>query len=772
MSARVFRGSGRWMTRGALLLGLLAAALSLASAPALAAESGESCPNEQFRTGFSAALPDCRAYEYVSAPGSEPYFSTLNGFENVSGNPSGLGTIHNSRASITGNRFVYFSTSAPPGAPSDGPYYLATRTATGWSNEDLIPPGSVRNSLLCESGYIAAFSPDISKVVLADGWGEGPEGFEGGTLQDCGHDEPRLVQGEPENVQNLFVRNNEMAAYELAGSPPLADAPTDAWFQAASADLSHVVFEEGAQLTPEAPGISNKFNQGDYDLYEWASGVVRLVTILPDGTPVNGTLADRHIYGLHEHVLRGEGQHPGSSPVISHAVSEDGSRVFFLSGGNLYERIHADHEQSPVNNKGQCTDQALGCTVQVDASQAGGPGGGGVFMWASTDGSKVFFTDNDSANLTSDTVPGSGQNLYEYDLETGKLSDLTVAGDVRTLGVAGTSEDGTYVYFVAEGVLSANANSAEGKAIAGQANLYLWHAGTTTFIASLLVSPPGGGGNKEADGDACDWTVFCLTSRVSPNGMFIGFNSVGSPTGYDNTDVHTGEADQEIYRYNVAHGELSCISCDPSGAPPVAPAGLRVMAGAPLTVNAELEPSLARNILNDGRMFFDTAEPLLPSAEVGASHVYEYENGQLYLISSATGSNAYFFDSSQNGNDVFFATGQHLLAGDTAAVSLYDARVDGGFPETGSPTACSEEDCKGALSPTPLFGPPSSATFVGPGNQPTLPPPTKKAKTKVAPTRGQKLEVALKACRKQPKRKRASCERKARKANKSSRRSK
>jgi catechol 2,3-dioxygenase-like lactoylglutathione lyase family enzyme len=768
------------MARGAFLLGLLVAALSLTSAPALAAESGAGCPNEQLRTSFSAALPDCRAYEYVSAPGSEPFFGTFGQVENVTANSTNLGNTRNARASIDGNRFVYLSSSAPPGAPSDGPFYLSTRTATGWSTEDLIPPGSVRNSFVCESSYIAGFSSDISKVVLADGWGQGPEA---GGFEDCGHDEPLLVQGEPEGVQNLFVRNNDTDAYELVDPVPLAGAPTDAEFQAASADLSHVVFEDGAQLTPEAPPVAavpaaDGQIQAGQDLYEWAGGVIRLVTILPNGTPTHGTLVDRHIYtassggeGLEEDTSY-PNYHGGLSPVMTNAVSEDGSHIFFYDrNGNLYERIHADQEQSPIDSEGHCANPALACTVEVDASQGTGPGGGGVFMRASADGSKVFFMDRDAAGLTSNTVSGSGQNLYEYDLETGKLTDLTAANDANALGVAGISENGAYVYFVAEGALTGNANSVGNKAVAGQGNLYLAHAGTITFIASLVVSP-GEEFGKEGELDDCDWRVFCLTSKVSPNGTFIGFNSVGSPTGYDNTDLHSGKVDQEIYLYEAAQDRLRCLSCDPSGAQPVAPAGFRIITADALGTNDELQPSLARNVLDDGRVFFDTTEPLVPSAAIGASHVYEYENGQLHLISSASGSDAYFFDASSSGDDVFFATGQRMLAGDTAAVSLYDARVDGGIPESGSPTACSEEDCKGALSPTPLFGPPSSATFVGPGNQPSPPPPAKKAKVKAAPTRAQKLAAALKACRKQPKRKRAACERKARKANKSSRRSK
>ena len=57
----------------------------------------------------------------------------------------------------------------------------------------------------------------------------------------------------------------------------LTSTPADAFFMGASADLSHVVFSEGTPLTANAPA------GGVEDLYEWDEGVVRLLTVLPDG---------------------------------------------------------------------------------------------------------------------------------------------------------------------------------------------------------------------------------------------------------------------------------------------------------------------------------------------------------------------------------------------------------------------------------------------------------------------------------------------------------
>jgi hypothetical protein len=669
------------------------------------ADDQQTCSNAALRIGLSAALPDCRAYERVSALGSEPRFEYLGAPVNL----TFAGAIANGeatgvQASDDGSGVAYVADYPPEGALSDGEYLVASRSADGWSTAEMIPPQSTSYSLACKNAYIVDYSQELTSSILADGVGQPGSGYDGGQLR-CGTDDPRLVAGEPEGFQNLFLRVGEEASYGLIDLTPYGVSPDDAWFQSTSEDegLSRVVFEEEAPLVAGAPAGK--------DLYEYSEGAVRLVTVLPGGEAVVGSLANAD-----EYEQRGASKGP---EVFTHAVSSDGSRVFFTAGGNLYLRENAEREQSALAGGDECTEPEMACTVEVDAAQAGapGPGGGGRFMWASSDGSRVFFTDESRLTSGSRAAPGA-PDLYEYDLSAPsgeRLTDLTAntldaAEPAGVLGVSGASAEGSYVYLVAAGVLSPAANSEGEHAHTGEPNLYeVRERGTPVFIATLGTS------------DLLDWEQRELTARVTPDGRFLAFNSVMPLTGFDNSDASTGEADQEIFLYDATGEELSCVSCDPSGARPTAPASIRQpekdkIAGP----NPPQGPGrLQRFLTDDGRVFFDTANALLPQAADGQSNVYEYAQGALNLISSGSAAGgSYFYEASPSGSDVFFLTPQQLPSGDPSdEYAVYDAREDGGFAEAlPAAPACEEaETCRSPPGDAPAV-PAGSIAFAGPGN--------------------------------------------------------
>lgn len=213
-----------------------------------------------------------------------------------------------------------------------------------------------------------------------------------------------------------------------------------------------------------------------------------------------------------------------------------------------------------------------------------------------------------------------------------------------------------------------------------------------------------------------------MTARVSPDGRFLAFNSLRSLTGYDNTVVnpeHPGEVDNEIFLYDAAGGELRCVSCNPSGEPPTA----NFIRGGelPRPAGEFREPSyLTRSLSDTGRVFFTTANALLPADINGVSDVYEYEGGELHLISTgASPDHSEFKDASASGDDVFFITTQPFARADTdKGISLYDARIGGGFREPPPPVVCeSEEACHTAHQEPPAASTPGSAHFEGPGNE-------------------------------------------------------
>jgi hypothetical protein len=671
----------------------------------------------------SSTMLDGRAWEMVSP--LEKNDALITG---IDGEPSQVGAMP--QAAADGEAMVYGSDGAfagPAGAPLYA-QYLARRGVDGWSTVDLMPP-VVSGAYSAEEAPYHAFSGELSSGLLLDGDKSGERGPV---------EHPPLTEGAPEGYPNFYV--HELGTGTDGYRPVLTSTPGEPSsefeleFLGATPDLKHMVFSTGAALTPEAVRGSASFT--DRNLYEWSDGQFQFV-----GGP---------------NAVLGANAHDAYDPGGLHAISDDGSRVYFTR-----------EEQSTYVRENIGTPQAK--TVAVP---------GGEFWAASSDGSKAFLANR-------------GGDLYEFDLETEQTVDLAPGAEVQ--GVLGASEDGSYVYFVANGVLSDAPNVEGDKASPGgcstrieeggpqTCNLYVWHRGkpadTIKFIATLSEDD-----NNRVGGDWAPELRY-LTSRVSADGLNVVFMSDGHLTDYDNRNSETGQRMQEVYDYNAGTGVLSCVSCDPSGARPRGASYIPAGTGFGGSTVATYQSRVLSDVEGRARVFFDSSDALVPQDTNGQQDVYEWEEdgrgscrvaaGCVGLISSGTSSEeSAFLDASADGDDVFFLTESKLVAQDTDDLfDVYDARAPHVSGEAvGSPVAvpvsppCSNGDsCKPPPSAQPaIFGAPASATFTGAGNVTASSESVAQPKSKPF-TRAQKLSKALAACRRKRKARRASCKAQARK---------
>jgi hypothetical protein len=777
--------------------------------------TAETCPNAQLRSEqpHGLVLPDCRAYEMVS-----PLDKGGNGVEPGESRAA----VSNEDPAIT---YLSRGSFAEPRGAQTQSRYISRRTSSGWSTQNIFPPTQPHFLALSGPSPQLLFTPELSTglvdsetLPLASGV---PAGYAAlYRFQTTGSPDYELVR---------VGTRKQRGPYEQGG----AQEPVPV---GASTDLSHVVIQQ---------------NNGE-GVYEWRGG--KLSAIPGEvGGPVPG-------YGTSYEYAN-----------WWHAVSADGSRVFITieapmvegeEGGQLYVR------ENPMSSTEDCAVAGDACTLEVSASQKTngtglegtdghglGPNGDPWPAWyrdASANGSRVFFTS--WGELTNDANTGhedEAANLYEYNLETNKLTDLTVpatptekAEDPKgaaVFGLVNASEDGSYVYFVANGVLSETANSEGEKAAPGTCeyqegevpvegertcNLYLAHytgsSWETSFIARLAGSEKQqvkAESTNISPSDEGDWYDQEYTphftgeqrvyddfgpgfhsARVTADGTRLAFESERELTGYDDEQAAPGDCEgdkggnggevaefsyryqtgkcHEVYLYDALTGKLVCASCDPSGARPIAPAEL----GGHQEERGSVEFSrlyLPNNLSENGnRLFFQSADPLVPHDSNGLVDVYEWEaegegscrqaGGCVFPISDVAGDyESNFMDATPNGENVFFATADQLVPSDIdTRADLYDARVGGGFPVSHAPPVCDNGDsCKPPVSPQPsIFAPSGSATFSGLGNPasaPTVVTPKKKTATEI---KAKALAKALKACKKDKKRsRRAACERSARK---------
>jgi hypothetical protein len=323
--------------------------------------------------------------------------------------------------------------------------------------------------------------------------------------------------------------------------------------------------------------------------------------------------------------------------------------------------------------------------TQIDADA----GGGGSFQAAATDGSIAFFT--------------KSGHLWRYSAAGAHATDLTPGGGV--LAVLGADASGDTAYFQDSG------------------GLERWHGGVTTQVAAGASAT-----------DAGDHPPATGTARVSADGSELLFVSKAQLTGYDNTDLVTGEPDSEVYLYAAAGPTLTCVSCNPTNERPLGPSSIPG-ATANGTAPGSTDAYKPRVLSADGRrVFFDSADSLAltdtnsdHTTGAGIRDVYEWEapgeggcaqaSGCVALISSGrSAGGALFVDASAEGSDAFFITDDSLVAADPGVLDLYDARVGGGFGVPSPPLACEGDACQ-ALPSAP--GDPTLTTLLaGAGNPP------------------------------------------------------
>ena len=655
-------------------------------------------------TGGEAGLPDSREWELVSPP--EKNGAKLSGTEEKS----------YLQAAAAGDGIVYPASSpteaAPRGNGDPDVQVLARRSSSGWSNVDLAIPHSFPTGPTARQAY-RAFSSDLSL----------------GVLQPAGHFEPALSSEATEETP--YLRDSATGAFTPLVTPandntglPFGEEESEAGclnatcgpeFRGGSPDLSHLVLAPGinGRAVPLLAGTTG-------GLYEWSAGKLAFVSEPPPGAPELGGGAEL-------------GNEKGT--VLAHAVSDDGSRVFWTQKSAV--------SRAPLLFM---RDLTRGVTIEIGAGEAS-------FEGANAQGTLVFHDGRECE------IPLAGvlECKPVLDKHGEELDDGTVLA---------TSEDGSWVYFQEKEGLYVRHGSGEAKQIA-------------TSIGHIK-SPNSANLSPQRD----PW-------RASPDGQWFAFMSDSPLAGYDNHDAVTGALDVEVYLYDESAESLVCASCEPTGARPHGTPTVDLqLAAYGLSWEASLAASVPgwgpyaneralydpRFVSDSGRLFFNAVGGLVPKDVNEQVDTYELEpagvgscttatqtgtvvyspaaDGCVALISSGESpEESVFEDASVTGEDVFFLSSSRLSTLDLdGSLSLWDAHACTSVspclptPPTQPPSCSTEASCKASSSPQPsTFGAPASATFHGSGNLASVPSPAGGSKVRRV-TRAQKLARALRAC--------------------------
>jgi hypothetical protein len=615
--------------------------------PISAGGADDQCPNALARKQTSAQrLPDCRAYELVSAVDTAGYdveSYLVPGQEPFPGFPAAV------------DRLLYAThAGAVPGpwnATNKGrDPYLASRTANGWVTDYKGLPAN----LTAASGAFASVLGEADSALDTFA-------FAGAEL--CS---PCFTSG---LEVGLPVRlPSGQVVQGMAGSldPGNASAkPEGKVAKFLSADGGDLIFASKYAFEPGANTDGTSLTVYKRDL---STATTRIVSTDQNGAVLSGP-------GISELDLSTD----GSRVVVGKNVSTD-------SQGNEYV-----HPYMHIGNAPNSVDLAPGSTSGV------------LYAGMTADGSAAYFTSVDkllagdedtSADLYRAAVGPSG--ALDLSLVTGNSTvacNPVANGNGSHWNTTGAAANCDTVAVGGGGGVAGSAGSVYflsperfgGLGTTDQPNLYAAAPGAAPqLVATLEPSNPLVLNSVKSSAVRRSGDF-----QVTPGGSYAVFTSALPLTGTGNFGLRS------VFRYAAGDGQLTCPSCDTTGS-----------ADGSLASNTALAPS-GLSVLEDGRVFFTTSYPLVLNDANGQADVYELTlGGKQELVSSGTGSfDAGLLTASAGGSDVFFFTHDTLAPEEDRngqLMKIYDARVGGGFFKLPPAVPCKASDeCHGPSSPTP-----------------------------------------------------------------------
>jgi hypothetical protein len=595
--------------------------------------------------GGPLSLLDNRGWEMVS-----PVDKNGGEVQGFGGNAGG-GAL---QAAAQGEAMSFSSASAFGAGGQGAPVasqYVSRRTPWGWAVENITAP-------LLAGAYeeepngvpYRLFSADLGRALME------------GTSYP-----PLLGSGAPAGYANYYLRSAFGGFTALLTHPDIAElllAPEqlELDFAGASPDLGHVVLSTCAALTADAtevPGGGGGCDPVSQNLYQWSGAGLRLLNLLPGATT---------------------GTPPGQLAAPSGAISNDGTRVYWTDGTDLYLREGSR-------------------TVPVD-----GPTGGGAFQLATPDGAHAFFV--------------RGEHLFRFDVASEASVDLTPAGGVK--GVLGASADGLRVYF------------------ATATAIFLAQGITLGEVAAApdAVNYPPSTGTARVTADGTRLAFVSAATGLTP---YDNADAGGAPKSHAQIYLFDATANSLVCASCIPTGERPSGPASIPGAVANGQGEGATRMYKPRALSADgrrlFFDSPDALVLQDSNSERDVYE-----WEAGGTGSCAKPQGCLQLISSGRASGGgTFLDASASGSDVFFLTDGSLVRSDPGAFDVYDARENGGFPEPPTPFPCEEDACQPL--PSPPIDPSPGTLFPNTGNPPVHFPKAKKPKGKSKKAKGGKKKT-------------------------------